>query len=440
MPVRFDDSLEKLVALLEGAAFSLDEATTIVRDGQGRLLVARAEVRDEEGLADRIREGLGAYAGPIPLVTGALAEELVKDSSVREIPVGDRWIRYADRRIVGADWLATPIEPPAGPPRLVFGSLKGGVGRSTALAVLAADLARDQLRVLVVDLDLEAPGIGFMLLRGEGEGSEDERPRYGAIDYLVENGLGGIADEDLVDFVGVSSFGEGGIHVLPAVGRVTDENPANMLAKLSRALTEDVGPNGRTTVVEQIRAMIERFASRSRYGAVLVDARAGLAEATAAALLGLGGEVLLFGIDEPQTFRAYRYLLAHLSRNFDPDVADWRRRITFVQAKAPASEAARRAFKDRLYELCAEHLYDREEIDETGSVQPADFHPAPDEEGPGVPHDALFVLNHPDYHAFDPIGDRSRLQPDVYDGPFGAFLGRARELLGLSRPTGDRVR
>lgn len=439
MQPRFDDSLDVLLEALREAGLPLDESTVIVRDGQGRLLVARSEVGDEKRLAELLRGKLGAYAAPIPLVTGDLAETLRGDPTVRTVMVQGSSVRYADRRIVGADWLAPPVEPPrTGPPRLVFGSIKGGVGRSTALAVLAADLARDGKRVLVVDLDLEAPGIGFMLLPDGRARGEDRRPRFGTIDYLVENGLGGVAEEELFDFIGISPFGEGGIEVLPAVGRVTDERPETMLAKLSRALTEDVGPEGRTSVVDQVRGMLELFTDRRTYDAVLVDARAGLAESTASALLGLGGETLLFGVDQPQTFRAYRYLLAHLRAWFDPDIADWRRRITFVQAKAPPTESRRAPFRDRLYELCAEFLYDAERLSENGSVVPADFHPAPDERGLGVPHDAPFVRYDPTYEAFDPIGDRSQLDPEAYRGPFGDFLARAKELLASAAETSSR--
>jgi cellulose biosynthesis protein BcsQ len=40
-----------------------------------------------------------------------------------------------------------------------FYSYKGGVGRSMALSVVADSLARDGLRVLMIDFDLEAPGL-----------------------------------------------------------------------------------------------------------------------------------------------------------------------------------------------------------------------------------------------------------------------------------------
>nr|WP_231964680.1 hypothetical protein [Paracoccus aminovorans] len=41
----------------------------------------------------------------------------------------------------------------------------------------------------MVDLDLEAPGLGDLLLES------DRMPDFGTIDFLVENGLGGIEDQ-----------------------------------------------------------------------------------------------------------------------------------------------------------------------------------------------------------------------------------------------------
>lgn len=64
-------------------------------------------------------------------------------------------------------------------------------------------------------------------------------------------------------------------------------------------------------------------------------------------------------------------------------------------------------------------------------VQPADFNFGVAATGIGVPHDASFIAFHPDYAAFDPVGGRTALDADVYQGPFGNFLKRAWELLGL---------
>src|SRR3569833_142258 len=64
------------------------------------------------------------------------------------------------------------------PPRVAFYSYKGGVGRSTALAIVARQLAREGFSVAVIDLDLEAPGINSLLL------AQSVPSPIGVVDYL----------------------------------------------------------------------------------------------------------------------------------------------------------------------------------------------------------------------------------------------------------------
>lgn len=438
MSIRYHETIELLGDVLEENAVPLDAATVIVRDGSGRLAVARAEVQNEAKLAADLKAKLEGYAANIPVVTGSAANRLLGDPTLRTLAINRSGtllnVKYADRRLVGQDWLQKPQAMVATPPRLVFGSLKGGVGRSTALAVLAAELARLGKKVLAIDLDLEAPGIGFMLLPGSDDLAKDRRPRFGVIDYLVENNLGGVKDEELYDFVGVSTFADGAINVIPAVGRETDNHPATMISKLSRALVEDVVGGKVVTVADQVRQMVDRFAAREKYDAILVDARAGLSEITAAPLLGLGAEIFLFGVDQPQTFHGYTYMFAHLNAVAASEAVkevDWRQHLTFVQAKAPSSASKRLHFREKLYELCADYIYDEETVDSDGDVKLADFNPGPNEVGPGVPHDALFISYHPEYDAFDPLTDKTQLDPDVYSGPFGQFISRMKQLLKI---------
>jgi hypothetical protein len=415
----------------------LAEGVVVLRDAAGRLGVAFAERWDSGAFAAQLRQALGAYALAEPVLPTALYPSMAA-AGPREIAVliGDgefQWIRLLDRRIVGADWLTSLAKPSEGPPRLVFGSLKGGVGRTTALAILAADLARHGKRVLCVDLDLEAPGLGSMLLRYNAD--DDRRPRYGALDYLVENGLGGIKEDELFDFIGVSHFADGSIHVLPAVGRVTDNHPENMIGKLSRGLIEDIMPEGRASVADQMRQMVDRFVEFGDYDAVLVDARAGLAEITAGTWLALGArKLLLFGTSQRQTFQGYRYVLSHFVQNLgvpnETDDDDWRNYVTFVHSKAPSAGDGRAKFREHLYDLCAETLYDAEDSTEIEWS----FNFGADETGIGVPHDATFITYHPDYDAFEPMEEETVLKEDIYRGPFGSYLERAWQLLGEGRP------
>lgn len=65
---------------------------------------------------------------------------------------------------------------------ITFYSYKGGVGRTTALALTALSLVREGKKVIVVDFDLEAPGLGTLLKPEEGI----DKPEFGVVDFLVE--------------------------------------------------------------------------------------------------------------------------------------------------------------------------------------------------------------------------------------------------------------
>jgi len=98
--------------------------------------------------------------------------------------------------LFGMDWLRAPVAPGIGPKRIVFGSLKGGVWQiNRSLQLLAAPTYRALgKRVLAIDLDLEAPGVGFMLfawLGGSGERSPPSLRRHRLL--TTENGLDGVS-------------------------------------------------------------------------------------------------------------------------------------------------------------------------------------------------------------------------------------------------------
>ena len=68
--------------------------------------------------------------------------------------------------------------------RFTLYSVKGGVGRSTTVAVLARHLAAGGERLLAVDLDLESPGLSSALIEPEA------RPACGVTEWFVEDLVG----------------------------------------------------------------------------------------------------------------------------------------------------------------------------------------------------------------------------------------------------------
>jgi hypothetical protein len=435
--IRYDNALPLFVKIV---ANHLGEATfkrnAFLRDADGVLTFVirdrlKAEARSQ--LEAELKEKLGNYGAPTPLATPTeIMDPSLGDRTLDQWElVGSRFVRLVERRLVGQDWMRG-IQPsiPGVPPIVVFASQKGGVGRSTALAVVATDFANRGKSILTIDLDLEAPGLGGMLLPAP------DLPVFGALDCYVESGRGSIDDAFFADIISISPLarGTGRVMVVPAAGQRCRQFPQNVIGKLSRAYLEDIGTINEEinthTFLDQTRVMISSLCERDNYDAVFVDARAGLNETTAATIQGLGADVLFFGVDTPQTWEGYRFFLAHLAR-FKPrelvNGNDWRYRLKMVHAKAAADPKSWADFRDNSFELFAEHLYD--EVDETQSSQGAVF--GFDVDDRAAPHYAWPILIDPTYYQFDPVEHREQLTEPIYTRTFGSLLRGIGERLGL---------
>lgn len=429
-PIRFDDSLPQLVAILS-AAYSGDLAAAepiVIRDFEGRLgVILDVPAAVLEGLNNAVVERLGPYARPGDPVRGhdaAGVSRIVAEADAAPVlRVEGVNIRLLDRRIVGADWMVRPVLESGETPRIAFISIKGGVGRSTALSIAAAHLAHAGLRVLTVDLDFEAPGLGATLLTPE------ELPRYGVVDWLVENGISGIDGTFRADCIGKSSLLDG-ISVVPAFGSQTIAHPADALAKIARASLEDMREGVPVPLRDQLKEMLVSFEATGDYDVVLIDGRAGLHETTAAPVLGLGANVLLFGINEPQTFQGYAFLLAHI-RDRIPGGTDWEENAWFVQAKADPSDAdiAQERF-NALWSTEEEVLAKPETLgpDDLDLVWADNDTPTPVSQEP-VP--VLRILNDERYRSFNPVENRVQLDERLVRSTFGDLLDWLDEQMDL---------
>ena len=352
----FDDSLPYFTSLLT-EELGTDVVTNGVfsRDTSGRLAFFCSKKLTKKVISQisrRVISELAPYARsdrPIADISDFGVVELLLEQAL-SVKVGSIYIKLLDRRIVGGDWLRPPAAVDSTPPRFVFASIKGGVGRTTALSIVAADLAARGKSILIVDLDLEAPGIGSMLLE------ENTNPEFGMIDALVEINLNKLSDSFIADLIGPSALSDrsGKIDVIPAFGRRSLENPHDILAKISRAYSDRIDDTGKvSTFLDKVHEIIEHVSKFRRYDVILVDARAGLHETTASALLGIGAHLLFFGLNEPQTFQGYNALFSNLIQinSIKTARSSWLATVSMVQGKAPLMEDERNLFAINCEEL-----------------------------------------------------------------------------------------
>ncbi len=405
----FDESLMAFATcIVETLGPEALRGQIVLRDTLGRLaLISSADLVEPADLRAR----LAPYVGEQPFCKpdSAGIDWILADAN--PVIQAFRWEGQAidfsliDRRIVGADWNRPP-QPSwkAGEPaRFVFASLKGGVGRSTALAVVATHLALQGKKVLALDLDLEAPGLGHLLL------DPSAMPEFGAVDFYVEGGLTTLGPTFLEDMVASSHFAQhkGVLDVVPAAGQASARHPQNYLAKLARTYLETSCEEGESqSFLVRTQKLIGELCQLKSYDAVLVDARAGLNETTAAAILGLGADVLLFGIDTPQTFATADFLLSHLAGFPRDPEDDWVLRLRWVHAKASSNAEARTLFRDRLFDVCRRSIYRSNEVEFSLDDEAS-------------PHFAWPVLHDAHYLEFDPFSNADQLTQDLFDKSFG---------------------
>ena len=171
---------------------------------------------------------------------------------------------------------------------------------------------------------------------------------------------------------------------------------------------------------------------------MLVDARAGLAEGTAPALIGLGATVLCFGVDTPATHVANRCLFSYLSGlpNASQSERDWRADFRIVHAKAQPGAAARRRFMESVYETFVNEVYDADvESGGPGGNEPFSFD-YDDEDAPHWPWPISFDVALAD---FDPRSRPDQLTLEFVQRSFGPLLERADRLIGSSPTAGERM-
>lgn len=441
--IHFNDALRMAATSLRDEDLPKSPKVRLIRDVYGRLRFAldcalADYPQDALTKLQAAQAALGAYAtsgevlshdsfsDPKAVFESADWHRTLVDLGADEDgePLGEVEVQLLDRQITGQDWLRPPTENEVGHPhRLVFFGLKGGVGRSTALCMTAWGLAQRGKKVLLIDFDLESPGLSGLLL------PTNKLADFGVVDWLLEDAVGQ-GDSVMQHMVAGSPLAEttvGAIRVVSAVGRDEQE----YLAKLSRAYADVPGANGPQRMGVRMRRLVEQLEAQEKPDVVLIDSRAGLHDLAAVSITGLADTALLFATSGAQSWNGYRQLFAHWQHR--PDVAQHvRERLVMVRALAPKNdrEASVRAFQRSAYQLFSETLYDElpAETADEGEL----FHPGEKDES--APHFPILVDWDERFQEFDPMlrpEDGGATQSQI-EGAFGQLIERL-----LSRLDGD---
>jgi hypothetical protein len=382
MNTTFDQILPKLTELFVQHSTELAQITPLLvnRDLSGRVrLIVQERIEHDPAaraalatLCSAMLTALGVHA--FAPERAVLFEAALEDAYAGSNPFaleGVPGVQVIDRLATQGDW-ATIAEEAQGSPRIVFFSIKGGVGRSSALAVAAWQLAQDGKRVLVLDLDLESPGLSSSLLPPE------RQPTYGIADWLVEDLLDN-ADALLPEMVATSELSrEGEIYLVPAHGR----DPGEYVAKLGRVWMPKVSADGsRESWSARLRRLLAALEAQYTPDVILIDSRAGIDEVASACVTDLGANlVLLFALEGTQTWTGYRILFEHWrSHGVAPAI---RERLQLVGAMLP--ELDTRSYWEGLREhgwYLFQQIYDEQAPGQTDGFN----YDLPDDQAPHTP-------------------------------------------------------
>jgi len=424
----YDEALPALFTGLAALGIRRPEEILALRNIRGTFgLVTRESVEgDVAATLDSLLSSLGPWANPPGqrLFTSEdlaiIGDVFASPELMHYAPPGSEWeLPILHRLVTGSEWIGASIEdhPIRKPPRIVYYGVKGGVGRSTALAVTAYHLARLGKHVLLVDLDLESPGLSGILLPPDTAWA---RAKFGVVDYLAETSADPhfAAWSDLVSRSPLENAPSvtGTISVVAAGGA---ESP-NYLEKLSRAYLEiPMAETGIAGFTKRIETMLDALVANldPRPDAILIDSRAGLHDIAAACLVRLADLGLLFATDAPQTWDDYRILFEHWGKS-PIAVRSIRERLQIVRAMMPGGQAESRNFSAKSFELF-QGLYDELEPGDLGT-EAFSFAVEDDE----APHSPWLIRFSSDLLEFDPVRGMKTLGPELVQMLHDDFLGK----------------
>ncbi|MDI5980494.1 KGGVGR-motif variant AAA ATPase [Amycolatopsis magusensis] len=425
MTIRFDEAWTGIIAVAETLSDSGTDVT-VVRDLIGRVSLIVDIDTIPANLEEEVRQAAGAFAAPVPVrsISDLFDPASILDSqnlyTKRPKSGSQGEITVLEREVVGADWTRTVDHAPAAN-RVTFYGFKGGVGRSTAAFMLAQHLALIGKCVLVIDLDLESPGLGMLTQRDE------DLPDYGVVDFFAESAVGNEAGLDLVTRSKVVPERHNGeVWLAPAGGRPRQNY--EYLAKLNRAYVETSTPDGRgkrfgARLEQAVNTCEARVTELSRApDVVILDSRAGIHDVAATTLTHLGGLNLLFAADNPQTWAGYRALFEEWQKL--PNSRQLGERLRMVSSMTPAAEQEEYLdrFADQAQSCFTDTLYEDADYDDLDAFNFSVSDPA-------APHAPIPILFHTDLVGLDPIRKPGWSGQPFVEGAFRVFLDSVTELL-----------
>lgn len=240
------------------------------------------------------------------------------------------WIELANRALnpTGMSNLKKVRDYEA-PRAVAFYSYKGGVGRTTALAHVASILAKRGHKILVIDLDLEAPSLHLVFSK------INPQPQHGIVEYLYERSY---SPTNTYQIHVTDLFGE--VHLEDSPGRLF-VIPAGKIDLNYLAKVDDL----RVAAFHEGRVwndFIKEVSDQIHPDIILIDSRTGINEWGAFSLLTAADDVVLFMYPNEENYEG----ISVIANALNMVERDNDKNVNFVLTKVPSNkDGKQRALK-----------------------------------------------------------------------------------------------
>ncbi|EDL65727.1 tyrosine-protein kinase family protein [Bacillus sp. SG-1] len=285
MTVHFDEVLmllkDKMLVLKNYSGYNF----FIVRDVFGRISVYIEGEQVDNNLIDFVRNilkdtlGMGwvhniekVESNSNLLVQLNKSCDLIEDTSN---------IYFGERHLTRLNWFSKEkgkfIRSDLSSKVVTFYSYKGGLGRTTSLVLTALQLVRAGKKVVVVDFDLEAPGLSSLLIPDNNQYSN-----YGLVDYLLESPIYNNVENklDIDEYVypilnkELTGSAGGKLYVVPAAN-ANEDNSDSYLEKMGRI---DFNTPNYSNENNPISKLLSQLNERYKPDFIFLDSRTGIHE------------------------------------------------------------------------------------------------------------------------------------------------------------------
>lgn len=285
-----------------------------------------------------------------------IVNDLEKTSQLVE---GTSNVYFSERHIENTNWfinekyeLNTPVTS--------FYSFKGGVGRTTATVLSALLLARQGKKVMIVDFDLEAPGLAS-IFANRSDNAEELLSVNGFVDFLIdfEFNKRDFNKINLDDYYFrkneqalVGSNG-GELFIVPAIA-TNSENSINYINKLSKAnirfgLGKDYAPD----------IFLKKMEEKLKPDHILIDTRTGINDVGGLVFNRYAQNIFLLFYGNQQNMFGLESILPELKKLNNNGI-----KFYLVNSPVPAdvqlAEEETGFFVEKSYDMFLKYFYDKD--------------------------------------------------------------------------------